>query len=91
MVYNTAGGFGDWSTRGCVVVSESEEDVICECDHLTNFAILLVSRDNNFYHAYELELILFVFFNRMYLQGKRTLQFQRELKRLLRLYPTLEQ
>ena len=43
MVYNTAGGFGDWSTRGCAVVNESEEDVICECDHLTNFAILLVS------------------------------------------------
>ena len=43
MVYNTVGGFGDWSARGCAVVNESEEDVLCECDHLTNFAILLVS------------------------------------------------
>ena len=37
-----AGGFGDWSTRGCTLVNETEEEAMCECDHLTNFAILLV-------------------------------------------------
>ena len=36
-------GFGNWSDRGCWVVNETEEDVTCACDHLTNFAILLVS------------------------------------------------
>ena len=40
---HTVDGFGDWSTRGCAVVNETEESVVCECDHLTNFAILLVS------------------------------------------------
>ena len=36
-------GFGDWSSRGCSVAMETEEMVTCECDHLTNFAILMVS------------------------------------------------
>ena len=39
-------GFGNWSDRGCWVVNETEEDVTCACDHLTNFAILLVSLTN---------------------------------------------
>ena len=43
VIDNTVDGFGDWSTRGCVIVTETEEGVVCECDHLTNFAILLVS------------------------------------------------
>ena len=38
-----ADAFGSWSTDGCAVVNETEEDVVCECNHLTNFAILLVS------------------------------------------------
>ena len=43
MIENTADGFGDWSSRGCALVNETEEGVVCECDHLINFAILLVS------------------------------------------------
>ena len=42
-----AGYFGDWSTRGCVEVNETKDIVMCECDHLTNFAILLVSMDHS--------------------------------------------
>ena len=41
-------GFGDWSSRGCRVAMETEEMVACECDHLTNFAILMVSCWSNF-------------------------------------------
>ena len=33
---------GDWSTRGCILVHETEDDVTCHCDHLTSFSILLV-------------------------------------------------
>ena len=33
---------GDWSTRGCTLVRETEDDVTCQCDHLTSFSILLV-------------------------------------------------
>ena len=37
-----AGGFGGWSTRGCFLREESDTNATCECDHLTNFGILLV-------------------------------------------------
>ena len=31
-----------WSTEGCRVVSSGEDSgIVCKCDHLTNFAILL--------------------------------------------------
>ena len=30
-----------WSRRGCKKVFENEEEVKCECDHLTNFALLM--------------------------------------------------
>ena len=30
-----------WSRRGCQKVFENDEEVKCECDHLTNFALLL--------------------------------------------------
>ncbi len=41
--FHYSGGYGGWSGRGCVLVNETENEVMCECDHLTNFAILLVS------------------------------------------------
>ena len=36
-------GFGAWDGRNCRVLRETEEEVECGCDHLTHFAILLVS------------------------------------------------
>ncbi|XP_066920828.1 adhesion G-protein coupled receptor G7-like [Clytia hemisphaerica] len=32
---------GFWSSRGCWKVNETQSDITCECNHLTNFAILL--------------------------------------------------
>ena len=33
-----------WSAKGCKVTDNSQTDVVvCECNHLTNFAILMVS------------------------------------------------
>ncbi|XP_071801526.1 adhesion G-protein coupled receptor G6-like [Asterias amurensis] len=34
---------GGWSTEGCSLISEltNSETVVCECDHLTNFAMLM--------------------------------------------------
>ena len=40
--YN-AGGSGAWDSRNCRVLNETAEEVECGCDHLTHFAILLVS------------------------------------------------
>ena len=36
-------GYGDWSSDGCYVTTSNSTVVICECNHLTSFAILLVS------------------------------------------------
>ena len=35
-------GCGGWSSDGCHVTSSNSTEVICECNHLTSFAILLV-------------------------------------------------
>ena len=43
------GGYGGWSSEGCITINSgnisngSNNEVTCLCDHLTNFAILLVS------------------------------------------------
>ena len=39
----TSDGFGAWDSRNCRVLRETAEEVDCGCDHLTHFAILLVS------------------------------------------------
>ena len=44
MIYNNADGFGAWDSRNCRVINETAEEMECGCDHLTHFAILLVSR-----------------------------------------------
>lgn len=43
----TAHGRGAWSREGCHVVTEqsSSTHTVCACDHLTNFAILMGSRE----------------------------------------------
>ena len=40
------GGNGNWSTDGCntsVNINDSLSSITCHCDHLTNFACLVVS------------------------------------------------
>ncbi|KAK3581721.1 hypothetical protein CHS0354_023408 [Potamilus streckersoni] len=32
---------GAWSSQGCKLVSTNDDTTVCECDHLTNFAILM--------------------------------------------------
>jgi latrophilin 1 len=34
-----------WSDEGCVVVDGDENSTVCECDHLTNFALLMAERN----------------------------------------------
>lgn len=37
------GGIGDWSEFGCKMAGKDEDgNIMCECTHLTSFAILLV-------------------------------------------------
>ena len=37
---------GGWSTEGCTLSFENDR-VVCKCDHLTNFAVLIVSFRNS--------------------------------------------
>jgi len=43
--YSQSGERGNWSETGCVVADIDEESgvVVCHCNHLTNFAVLVVS------------------------------------------------
>lgn len=34
--------FGKWSTEGCSLTSIDDDEVTCECNHLTHFGLLLV-------------------------------------------------
>ncbi|XP_072051707.1 adhesion G-protein coupled receptor G2-like [Amphiura filiformis] len=38
---DASNGLGDWSDEGCEVNQSSDGRVICHCDHLTNFAVIL--------------------------------------------------
>ncbi|KAK6188925.1 hypothetical protein SNE40_005001 [Patella caerulea] len=38
---NMSGAVGTWSQDGCQVVSTDAGETTCQCDHLTNFAILM--------------------------------------------------
>lgn len=33
-------GYGGWSSEGCRIIGTNSDRVICECDHMTNFAII---------------------------------------------------
>lgn len=49
--FQLAGGYGGWSSEGCELASgpddESDDPIVeCRCNHLTNFAILVVSDRN---------------------------------------------
>ena len=38
-----SGSSGRWSTSGCRRVRETQTEVMCACDHLSSFAVILVS------------------------------------------------
>ena len=38
------GGKGNWTTMGCETEHARNGEVTCYCNHLTNFAVLVVSK-----------------------------------------------
>ena len=36
-------GIGDWAEDGCELESADAEGITCHCNHLTNFAVLVVN------------------------------------------------
>ncbi|CAH3182932.1 unnamed protein product, partial [Porites lobata] len=54
---------GSWSSRGCSLVNRSESQVICTCNHLTHFAVLMQIGDDtetSAKHQTALEVITYV-------------------------------
>jgi len=49
-----------WSDRGCQRIETHEEEfVACECDHLTNFA-LIINTDQEIYNPLALQIVTYV-------------------------------
>ncbi|CAH1249318.1 ADGRG4 [Branchiostoma lanceolatum] len=53
--FNAGGGGGAWSTEGCNFVGIDNNRVVCECNHLTNFAVLMDIYGG--LHSFALDLI----------------------------------
>lgn len=49
-------GRGAWKTDGCTRVSLSANEIVCQCNHLTNFAVLM-SLDSTITNAYVISTI----------------------------------
>ena len=43
LAYCNVDYYGNWSSYGCKVLNEDTDSVTCGCNHLTTFALLLVS------------------------------------------------
>ncbi|XP_033125664.1 adhesion G-protein coupled receptor G6-like [Anneissia japonica] len=39
--FDLENGQGDWSNEGCVYNETSDDRIVCFCDHLTNFAVIM--------------------------------------------------
>ena len=37
-------GYGDWSTEGCRKALVNNSRIVCQCDHLTSFAVIVVRK-----------------------------------------------
>ncbi|KAL4235754.1 G-protein coupled receptor 2 [Mactra antiquata] len=60
--YDESTLLGEWSQDGCIVVESTDDYTTCQCNHLTNFAILMdVSGTKlNKYHRMSLQAITYV-------------------------------
>lgn len=46
-VYCHIGNTKPWQTDGCLTVNKMDDVVECSCDHMTPFAVLLVSTETS--------------------------------------------
>ncbi|XP_052775573.1 adhesion G protein-coupled receptor L2-like isoform X2 [Mya arenaria] len=60
--YNASTLQGDWSTEGCWVAESNIMFTTCQCDHLTNFAVLMdvTGTKLNLWHMMSLQAITYV-------------------------------
>ena len=50
----------DWTTRGCTTTLGQNGTVTCACNHLTNFAVLVVSNNNNILQCFFMLSLFYV-------------------------------
>ncbi|KAJ7389152.1 G-protein coupled receptor [Desmophyllum pertusum] len=53
---------GSWSNRGCSLVNKTNNTIVCSCNHLTNFAVLMQVGETNIAakHVLALEVITYI-------------------------------
>ncbi|NXC34602.1 AGRG2 protein, partial [Campylorhamphus procurvoides] len=44
--FNKNGGYGGWSSEGCIVKESRVNETVCSCNHLTSFAVLMNLYEN---------------------------------------------
>ncbi|XP_078383862.1 adhesion G-protein coupled receptor D1-like isoform X1 [Oculina patagonica] len=47
---------GSWSNRGCTLVNKTKHNIVCSCNHLTNFAVLMQVGETKVAAKHELAL-----------------------------------
>ena len=50
----------DWSDKGCTLRSSNADEVTCQCNHLTNFAILFHAEDIDATHDKFLSIMTYI-------------------------------
>ena len=55
-------GYGNWSSIGCRLNSDTVDKAFCECDHLTSFALLMVCTYVRLNSAYCYDTMITFFF-----------------------------
>ncbi|XP_078384523.1 adhesion G protein-coupled receptor L3-like [Oculina patagonica] len=53
---------GSWSNRGCTLVNKTKNNIVCSCNHLTNFAVLMQVGETKIAdkHHLALEIITYI-------------------------------
>ena len=60
-IHSLLDGNGDWNTDGCTITTfnESTNVVGCQCNHLTNFACLVVSMHSVHIFVYRIQMFYY--------------------------------
>ena len=45
LIFKISGGQGDWSTEGCTLVQKQGKELVCHCNHMTNFALIFGAKE----------------------------------------------
>ena len=58
--YVILGGRGNWTTDGCELTGIDDNVVTCQCNHLTNFAVLVVCKSTQSYLVLKDEILVVI-------------------------------